>query len=423
MPAIEKKFLKAIELERFERLNNVTEIFAWVFTAFIILLNLTSSLGTENQPLIYILLIVTSTFFVLWYHFLPRIDHNVKVLIENLVFTLMVAVLVSYTSGLHSYFNFFFYLIIIGAVARATPRNTVIIALGVSLAIISNGLNFYGTAHFIPSLKVVGILLLNQLLITLFAVYLTREIQESSKKYYKEVAEVEKIKEQDRLKDEFVFIASHELRAPITTMKGYLELILKDYGSKMNGEMIRTLKVVFEDANHLNQLVEDLLNVARIEAGKFKFEPKVFSISDMGQKVVSGLSAKAQAKKIDLSFEDSTGLKINADEGKVEEVLINLVDNAVKYTPEFGKIVVKVSREGKNAVMSVKDNGLGIPEEFKKHIFEKFSRIERAQPGMQGTGLGLFIVKQLVDRMGGDISFNSLEGKGSTFSFSFPLAS
>lgn len=422
MTAVGKKFLKVIEIERFERLNNVTEVFGWVFITFIALLTLTSVIPTSNSGLIYFLLLAASGFFVLWYHFLPRVDHHIKVLIENLVFTLLVAVLVSFTGGLHSYFNFFYYLIILGAVSRATPKNTIIIALGVSLAIISTGLNFYGTLEFYSSLREVGLLLVNQLLVTIFAVYLTREIQESSKKYYQEVTEVEKIKEQDRLKDEFVFIASHELRAPITTMKGYLELILKDTSNKMNAEMIRNLKVVFEDANHLNQLVEDLLNVARIEAGKFKFEPEVFSIGELGKKTVEGLSAKAQAKKINISFEDGENLKVNSDQGKVQEILMNLVDNSVKYTPEFGKVVVKVAQDGKNAVVSVADNGLGIPESFKEHIFEKFSRVERAQVGMQGTGLGLFIVKQLIDRMGGKIWFTSEEGKGSTFSFSFPLA-
>ncbi len=422
MSALDRKFLKVIELERFERLNNVTEVFGWVFISFIAILNLTSVISSSHSGVVYLLLLATSGFFVLWYHFLPKLDPHVKVLIENLVFTLLVAVLVSFTGGLNSYFNFFYYLIILGAVARATPVNTLVIAVGVSLAIISTGLNFYGTPEFYASLKTVGVLLVNQLLVTIFAVYLTREIQESSKKYYQELTEVAKIKEQDRLKDEFVFIASHELRAPITTMKGYLELILKDTSNKMNAEMIRNLKVVFEDANHLNQLVEDLLNVARIEAGKFKFEPEVFSVGELGKKTVEGLSAKAQAKKIKISFEDGENLKINSDQGKVQEILMNLVDNSVKYTPEFGKVVVKVTQVGKDVVVSVSDNGLGIPESFKKHIFEKFSRVERAQVGMQGTGLGLFIVKQLIDRMGGKIWFESQEGKGSTFSFSFPLA-
>jgi signal transduction histidine kinase len=420
--ALEKKFLKTLELDRFQRLNHITEIFAWSFVTLVAVLNLTSVVQFPNQQLFYLVLGGMAAFFLLWYHFLPAIDHNVKILIENLVFTLLVSVLVSFTGGLESYFNFFYYLVILGAVARATPRNTIIIAFGVSLAIISSSFEYVNTPLFGESLRTVAILLANQLMITLFAVYLTREIQESSKKYYEEVAEVEKIKEQDRLKDEFVFIASHELRAPITTMKGYLELILKDYGSKMNGEMIRTLKVVFEDANHLNQLVEDLLNVARIEAGRFKFEAKVFSLSDLAKKTVEDMSAKAATKKIDLTYEDAPGLKINSDEGKVLEILTNLVDNAVKYTPEFGKVKVKVEKDGNKALVSVEDNGLGIPPDFQKHIFEKFSRIERAQPGMQGTGLGLFIVKQLIDRMGGQIWFKSTEGKGSTFSFSFPLA-
>ena len=420
---MEQQFLKAYELDRFKRLNNITEVFAWAFITLIAVLNFLAVIQTQQPNFVYAFLLVSSGFFVLWYHFLPRIDHNVKILIENLVFTLMVAVLVNFTGGVDSYFNFFYYLVILGAVARATFNYTLIIAFGVSLAIISSSFGMGMTQSFTQSLTQVSIYLVNVFLVTIFALYLTREIQESSKKYYQELVELEKIREQDKLKDEFVFIASHELRAPITTMKGYLELILKDYGSKMNGEMIRTLKIVFEDANHLNQLVEDLLNVARIEAGRFKYEPKVFSISALAKKTVEDMEAKAETKKIDLSFEDATGLKINSDEGKVAEILTNLVDNAVKYTPEFGKVVVKVVKEGGKAVISVQDNGLGIPEDFKMHIFEKFSRVERAQPGMQGTGLGLFIVKQLVDRMGGEIWFTSSEGKGSTFSFSFPLAS
>lgn len=416
-----KKFLKAYQLDRFNRFNNVTQVFAWSFLAFIGILTLLSVIKTDNPLFIYGLLLSAGLFFLAWYRFFPKIDTNIKILMETLVFTLLISVLVRFTGGLYSYFTFLYYLVILGAVARTTFNNTLIIALGVSLAIISNAFNYIGSPDLVAVSRQVGILLLNQFMITFFAVYLTREIEDSSKKYYEEETEIEKIKEQDRLKDEFVFIASHELRAPITTMKGYLELVLKEYGDKLTPDISRPLKIVFEDANHLSQLVDDLLNVARIEAGKFTFSPEVFSICELTKRVTDGLSAKAKEKKIALSFEQSADLKIKADSGKVEEIVANLVDNAIKYTPEFGKVAVSVVKDGKRVVVAIKDNGLGIPEDFKKHIFEKFSRVERPQPGMQGTGLGLFIVKQLVHRMGGEIWFESTEGKGSTFSFSFPL--
>lgn len=344
------------------------------------------------------------------------------ILFEYLLFTLLVAILVRFTGSLDSYFIFFYYLVVLGAAARNPLKNTIIISVIVALAITANLVNYLGTPELGPAITKTSILLINQLIIALFAIYLTREIDNSSKKYYAELAELEKIKAQDKLKDEFVFIASHELRAPITTMKGYLELVLKEYGSKLTPDIIKTLKIVFEDSNRLSSLVDDLLNVARIEAGKFTYTPEVFSISNLGKRVTEGLEAKAKAKKIEVKFEDTKGLNIRADQGKVEEVIANLVDNAIKYTPEFGKVVVSVTKEGKSALVEVKDTGLGIPDTLKDHIFEKFFRVERNQPGMQGTGLGLFIVKQLVDRMGGKIWFTSKEGSGSTFSFSFPLA-
>lgn len=418
-----KKNLQAFELDRFRRLNQATQIITWGFLLFVGLLTWFSVIQLRDPSLIYLILVGTGAFFFVWYRYFPEADFSMKVLIEYLVLTFLVAILVRFTGGLTSYFNFFFYLIILGAVARTNFSNTLVIALGVTLAILSNLAMFWNSPDFGSALQEAGILLINQLLVTVLAIYLTREIENSSRKYYEEVVEVEKIKEQTRLKDEFVFIASHELRAPITTMRGYLELLLKSSGEKLSGETIKVLKILFQDADHLNQLVDDLLNVARIEAGKFTYIPKEFSVNTLVKKVVNGMEAKAKAKKIKLVYEARAELQIKSDQGKVEEILDNLVDNAIKYTPEFGHITVSVTKDDNKAVVSVKDTGLGIPEDFQKHIFEKFSRIEHNQPGMKGTGLGLFIVKQLVDRMNGHIWFESQEGKGSTFAFSFPLAS
>ncbi|OGV91906.1 hypothetical protein A2783_02135 [Microgenomates group bacterium RIFCSPHIGHO2_01_FULL_45_11] len=228
----------------------------------------------------------------------------------------------------------------------------------------------------------------------------------------------------DRLKDEFVFIATHELKNPVTAMRGYLSMI----GEGSFGKVPDKLKEAVDQLNISNlqlvNLVNDLLQIARSEAKTLTISAKEFDLCPLIEQLVESLKPLAQQKKLDLTHDCvNTELKVMADPDRVKEVVNNLVSNAIKYS-EKGTIRVSHIIQNGLAVTHVADQGVGISEDDQKKIFTRFFRAEEeVARGTPGTGLGLFIVKQLVEKMKGKIWFTSQLGKGSTFSFSLPMAS
>jgi len=233
------------------------------------------------------------------------------------------------------------------------------------------------------------------------------------------------LKRLKELQEEFVFIAAHDLRAPVTVIKGYLSMIFEgDAGplsKKMRGYLDET-----QIANlRLVKLVEDLLEVARSEAGRIVIEVKPIDIRESIGQTIRELKPLANKKSITLEYDMPPDLThVLADSERVVEVMANLVSNAIKYTPEGGEVQVFHKTKGREVITHVKDNGLGIAKEAQKKIFEKFYRVKSKETQeIGGTGLGLFIVKQLVEKMNGKIWFQSVKGKGSTFSFSLSSTS
>lgn len=232
------------------------------------------------------------------------------------------------------------------------------------------------------------------------------------------------LKENQRLRDEFVFVAAHELRAPVTVIKGYLSMVLEgDYG-----KISKETKSVLETASNLNErlvkLVFDLLEVARSEAGKMEIEVKPTSVKESVQEVLKEFENMAIQKGIQLVYKGlAQDAKAMADGYRVKEVLTNLIGNAIKYT--LGKGTVEISHEVKDnyLITNVRDEGMGISEENVKKLFSKFFRVKTEETReIEGTGLGLFICKEIIERMAGKIWATSQLDKGSTFSFSLRLA-
>ncbi|MBI5732787.1 sensor histidine kinase [Candidatus Jorgensenbacteria bacterium] len=230
------------------------------------------------------------------------------------------------------------------------------------------------------------------------------------------------LKRLEELKEEFVFIAAHELRTPVTAIKGYISMVLDGDAGEVNPEVQKFLSEVRKASDRLNQLVNDLLQIARSEAGRLKIEVQSIDIAEAVQSALSELKPLALEKSIKLVYNPVTTPPVLADSDRLKEVLINLVGNAIKYTMRSGDVIISHEVKDKGLITHIKDHGIGISVEAQKKLFEKFYRVQTEETrNITGTGLGLFIVKQIVEKMNGKIWVVSEESQGSTFSFSLPL--
>ncbi len=233
----------------------------------------------------------------------------------------------------------------------------------------------------------------------------------------------EKLKALDEAKDEFISMASHQLRTPLTSIKGYLSMVLDGDTGKITKEQQEYINQAFMSSQRMVNLIADLLNVSRIHTGKFKIDRTEINFPELVQAEVDQLKESAKARKIDFTYTSPADFPtFQADETKTHQVVMNLMDNALYYTPAGGKVEVSVEHDDKFAIFKVKDSGIGVAPGDQKHLFTKFYRAENAKEARpDGTGIGLFMCKKVVDAQGGEIIFESQVGKGSTFGFKLPL--
>jgi PAS domain S-box-containing protein len=232
----------------------------------------------------------------------------------------------------------------------------------------------------------------------------------------------ERLLELDGLKDEFVALVSHELRTPLTSIRGYLELVLDGEAGDVTDEQREFLGIVERNANRLLDLVGDLLFLAQIEAGKLSLEVGAVDLAAVAAESVETARPLAEDKEIMLTLATSSLPLLAGDGARLTQLLDNLVSNAIKFTPEGGRVDVRASSSRGNAILEVRDTGMGIPAEEQEHVFERFFRTSRAtEQAIQGTGLGLAISKAIVQAHGGRITLASSEGKGATFRVTIPI--
>ena len=233
-----------------------------------------------------------------------------------------------------------------------------------------------------------------------------------------------KLKDLDKAKDEFISMASHQLRTPLTTIKGYLSMMLEGDAGEISETQKQFVGYAFEGADRMVNLIADLLNVSRLSAGRFMIEAKPSDLGKIVEDEVRQLQSHAAAKKLKLIYNAPKQALpiISLDDGKTRQVIMNFIDNAIYYTKE-GKITVTASRVDKAIRVTVQDTGIGVPPAAQKKLFSKFFRAENAQTVRpDGTGLGLYLAKRVIEDQGGTIIFESAEGKGSTFGFELPLS-
>ena len=238
------------------------------------------------------------------------------------------------------------------------------------------------------------------------------------------LADITKEVELENMKLDFVSIAAHELRTPITAIRGYLSLLKDEVYTTDNKERGAYLEKCIVSADTLYILMENLLNVSRIERGQVEISEKCLNWIAVVKSVVELFIEKAQSMKVTIEIDERAvgNLKVHADEIMIREVLANLLDNAVGYNKEGGKVIFSFDRAGDFVNTHIKDTGAGIPQESLPHVFKKFYRASGIlEQGKKGTGLGLFIAKEIVRLHGGKIWLESRRNEGSTFSFSLPV--
>jgi signal transduction histidine kinase len=227
-----------------------------------------------------------------------------------------------------------------------------------------------------------------------------------------------------KLKDEFVSLASHELRTPMTAIRGSLLTILEGFAGELSKESREFLVAAYNENDRLLRLVNNLLNISRIESGHFKFTYEHVNMNAQIIEVTNGLMSAAKEKNITLTYVPNAAVpSIMADGDKIKEVLINIIGNAVKFTHKGG-VTVKLEQKEGELITSIADTGSGIAKEDQELLFKKFSQIQEdyaKQTG--GTGLGLYICKIIIEGLKGKIWLESSLGKGSTFFFSLPIIS
>jgi signal transduction histidine kinase len=233
-----------------------------------------------------------------------------------------------------------------------------------------------------------------------------------------------RVREGNQLKSEFVSLVSHELHTPLTAISGYLDLLLEAHGTQSPAKQQELLGIVKRNADRLVKLIDDLLDLSRIESGKVELRATALDIIALITEVVSFLQPQIEAKGQRLSFDRTQTLPaVAGDAERIRQILINLLSNAHKYTPQGGQIWLTARAEDGWVRIDVRDNGIGLWPEEQARLFDKFFRARTpGTQGVEGTGLGLPITRLLVEMHGGQITVTSAPGAGSTFSFTLPVA-
>lgn len=227
----------------------------------------------------------------------------------------------------------------------------------------------------------------------------------------------------DEAKDEFISMASHQLRTPLTSIKGYLSMLIEGDLGEVTKDQKHVLNEAFISSERMVRLIGDFLNVSRLQTGKFVIEKHPVDLAQLVQRELEALESNAAARGMKFVYKKPKNIpKLELDENKIEQVVMNFSDNAIYYAKEKSTITVILKKVGEFVEFSVKDTGIGVPKTDQPHLFTKFYRASNARKARpDGTGVGLFLAKKVIDDHDGSIVFSSVEGKGSTFGFRLPI--
>lgn len=312
---------------------------------------------------------------------------------------------------------------------RLTAARLVLLAaallVGPVIAIEERVVDAHSHAYVIaPFTAVIGLLVLVRLAGLVRAVERSRRAERLARREAEQAHQLlsfqnEQLVELDRLKDEFVSGVTHELRTPLTSISGYVELLLEEEQDPGRRDH---LQIVGRNADRLLSLVSDLLFAARLQDGKLELERSDVDLADIVVHAVESARPRADAAGVMLEQEVGSVPTVAGEPGRLSQLLDNLISNAIKFTPSSGRVTVRLDTQDRLARVEVSDTGIGIPEEERERLFERFFRSQNAlERQIQGTGLGLYISKAIVEAHGGRIGVQSADGRGTTFLVELPL--
>lgn len=236
---------------------------------------------------------------------------------------------------------------------------------------------------------------------------------------------IDRLNELDELKDEFISTVSHELKSPLTSIVGYLGFLEKEISEKITRRQKKFILIIKENINRLTNFINDILDISLIKARKLELSFSIENLEKLVKERINFYLPQIKEKKINISLEIPPYLNLKVDKERTVQIFNNLISNAIKFTPQNGKISFFAEKEDNFALIKISDTGRGIPAEELEHIFDKFYQAKgnlSLPAGKKGTGLGLTIAKALIESQKGWIKVSSLEGEGTTFSFTLPLA-
>ncbi len=232
--------------------------------------------------------------------------------------------------------------------------------------------------------------------------------------------DIDQQKQEEHKKDEFISIASHELKTPLTSVKAYMQLLERSIEKNSNEKNKDLLKKAHLQIDKLHSLIADLLDISKLEGGKLKLNKQPFSADQMVKNAIEMIKNMHEGYEITKTGEP-LNIPVTGDEIRIEQVLINYLTNAIKYAPESRKIDVETILQDNQLKISVTDFGIGIPEHAQKHVFDKFYRVDQSSVKFQGLGIGLYICAEIIEKHNGTFGFTSEVNQGSTFYFTVPI--
>ena len=256
-----------------------------------------------------------------------------------------------------------------------------------------------------------------------YSIIVTREIRKRRRVERALIEAKEEAERASHFKDRFLSTMSHELRTPLNAVLGFSDLLADKRCGELNERQQRYVSHINTGGKHLLRLISDILDLSKIEAGRMELSCEDLSVTNIFGEVVSALRPLVEKKSQTLSSSVDRGLAVHADATRFKQVLMNLVGNAIKFTPEGGRIELAAQQIERQVQVRVRDDGPGIPPEEQKRIFDAFYRLRKSGDGVEGTGLGLAITESLVKLQGGTLGLESTPGRGSCFYFSLPIAS
>jgi signal transduction histidine kinase len=249
---------------------------------------------------------------------------------------------------------------------------------------------------------------------------LQQRIDEATKELRESNAQLQRL---DEAKDEFVSMASHQLRTPLTSVKGYLSMVLEGDAGKITDAQQHLLSEAFTSSERMVHLINDFLNVSRLQTGKFMIDRRPIDLAKITGQEVNSLKTTAKGRNLRLQYRKPSYFPtLYIDEGKIRQVIMNFIDNAIYYSSEHSTIIVELEIADGNAILKVNNEGIGVPKAEQAHLFTKFFRAANARKQRpDGTGVGLYLAKKVVTAHSGDMLFESAEGEGTTFGFRLPI--